>query len=207
MSLTLGIVSFWLEMVLSFCAGNYALWGSWHRQKETERAEEKDTLWSFVNMMGWAERNRMCLWMTACVFILYMWVVAVHASWTWGLKVTVILANLTFLCELLRLSCLLAFVFFLHLVFSLKMSLSVCLISHPTISSITHLLFLCLLSSIYRPHPSFILPLSPFQSSPLCFTLSFSATLPCVVWRKWVVLNVVLSLVSVNSMERADDNL
>lgn len=155
MSLTLGIVSFWLEMVLSFCAGNYALWGSWHRQKETERAEEKDTLWSFVNMMGWAERNRMCLWMTACVFILYMWVVAVHASWTWGLKVTVILANLTFLCEMLRLSCLLAFVFFLHLVFSLKMSLSVCLISHPTIN---HSSLIFVSSLIDLPPPSFLYP-------------------------------------------------
>lgn len=58
MSLVLGIVSFWLEMVLSFCAGNYALWGSWCRQKESRR---KKTLWSFVNMMGWTARmKRLC---------------------------------------------------------------------------------------------------------------------------------------------------
>ena len=52
----------------------------------------------------------------------------------------------------------------------------------------------------------FTLPLS-HSYLPLRFTLSFSATLPCVVWCKWVVLNVFLSLVSVNSMEREADNL
>lgn len=156
MSLTLGIVSFWLEMVLSFCAGNYALWGSWHRQKETERAEEKDTLWSFVNMMGWAERNRMCLWMTACVFILYMWVVAVHASWTWGLKVTVILANLTFLCEMLRLSCLLAFVFFTFSLFSQNESF--CLSNFPSYNLINHSSLIFVSSLIDLPPPSFLYP-------------------------------------------------
>lgn len=54
MSLVPGIGSFWLEMVLSFCAGNYAVWGSWCPQK-------KETLWSFVNVMGWTARmNRLC---------------------------------------------------------------------------------------------------------------------------------------------------
>lgn len=36
---------------------------------DRKRAEEKDTLWSFVHMMGWAERNKMCPWMSACVCI------------------------------------------------------------------------------------------------------------------------------------------
>lgn len=60
-------------------------------------------------------------------------------------------------------------------------------------------------SSTFPPPPP--LPPPPITASSCCFMLSFSATVPCVVWCKRVVLNALLSLVSVNSMESEDDNL
>lgn len=165
--------------------------------------------------------------MSACVRICTC---GSFASWSWGLNVTVIFTSLQFpvmytSCEILRLSV-------MYIEYPEKCPITTCktfescigvtfstfmlmgelsrnfITSSNTIKKnlFPHLIKCFCILIHFCPSPTHTYPLS-FPVSPLCFTLSFSAASPCVVWCKWVVLNVVLSLVSVNNMEREADNL